>query len=58
MKISEETKVEYIRRMLDDLDHSTLCDLLFDFMLKEANSMTETELNNHIKELYPDLLEE
>ena len=56
--ISRETREEFAKRMVDALDMETLKDLAIQQLIGELSVMKQSDLENHIREIYPDLLEE
>ena len=57
MKISEEIKEEYIKRLMNSFVKENLLATVEDTLRKDVNSCTEVELFNYIQGFAPDLLE-
>ena len=53
-----EIQQELINNMIDGMDHTTMWQVLFDFMDQSYDKYTDEELMEEVKEYYPELLEE
>ena len=53
-----EIQQELINNMIDGMDHTTMWQVLFDFMDQSYDKYTDDELMEEVKEYYPELLEE
>ena len=53
-----EIQQELINNMIDGMDHTTMWQVLFDFMDQSYDKYTDEELMEEVKEYYPHILEE
>jgi len=53
-----EIQQELINNMIDGMDHTTMWQVLFDFMDQSYNKYTDEELMEEVNEYYPHILEE
>ena len=53
-----EIQQELINNMIDGMDHTTMWQVLFDFMDESYDKYTDEELMEEVKEYYPHILEE
>jgi len=53
-----EIQQELINNMIDGMDHTTMWQVLFDFMDESYDKYTDDELMEEVKEYYPHILEE
>tara|TARA_B100001142_G_scaffold305987_1_gene335423 strand:- start:560 stop:796 length:237 start_codon:yes stop_codon:yes gene_type:complete len=53
-----EIQQELINNMIDGMDHTTMWQVLFDFMDESYDKYTDEELMEEVNEYYPHILEE
>jgi len=53
-----EIQQELINNMIDGMDHTTMWQVLFDFMDADYDKYTDEELMEEVKDYYPHILEE
>ena len=53
-----EIQQELINNMIDGMDHTTMWQVLFDFMDQSYDKYTDEELMEEVNEYYPHILEE
>jgi len=53
-----EIQQELINNMIDGMDHTTMWQVLFDFMDESYDKYTDDELMEEVNEYYPHILEE
>ena len=53
-----EIQQELINNMIDGMDHTTMWQVLFDFMDQSYDKYTDDELMEEVNEYYPHILEE
>ena len=49
--------VDYCHQLLDDMDFRTLYTFAFDMLMDSKSGLTNEQLENQIRDYYPDLLE-
>jgi hypothetical protein len=49
---------DYVNRVLDQMDSSTLMQLAFDLLRENKDQYTNEELETEIREYYPDIIGE
>jgi len=55
--IRQQLQEEYINQVLEDMDIKDAMALLFDFMNVDLDQYSDEELNEEIRQFYPELLE-
>ena len=53
-----EIQQELINNMIDGMDHTTMWQVLFDFMDESYDKYSDEELMEEVNEYYPHILEE
>ena len=48
---------QYIQRVIDSLDLDDCLEMLYNYLDKDINVLTDEELTEDVKEYYPDLLD-
>jgi len=56
--IRQQLQEEYINQVLEDMDIKDAMALLFDFMNVDLDQYSDEELNEEIRQFYPELLED
>lgn len=56
MKTIEQLRHIYAERIVDDMDTSTLMDIVFEHLMENLEKYSDDELKTEIEENYPDIL--
>ena len=57
MQNRQELQDAYINKVIDSMDLDDCLAMLFDYLDKDFDSYTDDELNEEVKESFPELLE-